>query len=135
MRAMYAGKRPLEGPATFTHQRTHPTLKDALSILGPDGKPVLKMVTTDPVEAYMLKWREMKRFTAALRIVKESEEAVSRNGFHQNKRGPEGWVEYGTPEPFADAQRTGRNAVGIRAVVDAGESGAGSQQLPVSRAA
>jgi hypothetical protein len=100
MRAMYAGKRPLEGPATFTHQRTHPTLKDALSILGPDGKPVLKMVTTDPVEAYMLKWREMKRFTAALRIVKESEEAGIAEWVPPNKRGPEGWVEVRNSRAF-----------------------------------
>lgn len=93
MQGYYAGKRPLHGPATFLHQRTHPTIQDALSMVGEDGNPILKLVTTDPVEAFMLKWREMKRFTAAQRIVREMGESNMVESFPIGKRGPAGWVE------------------------------------------
>ena len=93
MQGYYAGKRPLPGPATFLHKRTHPTIQDALSMVGEDGKPILKLVTTDPVEAYMLKWREMKRFTAAQRIVREMGESGMVESLPVGRRGPVGWVE------------------------------------------
>jgi hypothetical protein len=93
MQGYYAGKRPLPGPATFLHQRKHPTIQEALGIKDDNGKPALSLVTTDPVQAYMLKWREMKRFTAAQRIIKEMDESSMIESTPVGKKGPVGWVE------------------------------------------
>ena len=97
MMGYYAGKRPLQGPATFLRQRKYPTIEEALSVKGTDGNPLLKLVTTDPVETYMLKWREMKRFTAAQRIIKEMNASHLGEMVPYGKRGPSGWVEIKDP--------------------------------------
>lgn len=96
MQGYYSGKRPLRGPATFLHQRKHPTIQDALWTVNEDGTKTptgLKLVTTDPVEAYMLKWREMKRFTSAQKIIREMEQSGLVEWVSPGRRGPAGWVE------------------------------------------
>jgi hypothetical protein len=111
----YAGKKPLGGPATFLHQRTHPTIEDALWKHGEDGKLLiddhgeriptgLKLVTTDPVALYMLKWREMKRFTSAQKIIKEMGTAGLGEVVPYGKKGPAGWVEI-KDDAFAKSAR------------------------------
>jgi hypothetical protein len=108
MEAFYAGRRPASGPGTFTHERYNPTVehllykwdknasrkagetvweRDAFGDRVPSG---LELVTTDPVQSYLLKWREMKRYTAALRIAKENEAAGMLEWLQPGKR-KEGW--------------------------------------------
>jgi hypothetical protein len=109
MEAFYAGRRPASGPGTFLHERHHPTIEHLLydwewKGQGKDRhiefktdafgdrikRPGVELVTTNPVEMNLLKWREMKRYTAALRIAKENEAAGMLEWLQPGKR-KEGW--------------------------------------------
>ncbi len=95
----YAGKKPLGGPKTMLHERQHFTIADGL-------KADLELLTTDPVEASMLKIREMDRFIASQRILKD----MLGDGLLAwrevgDKKGPAGWVPI-KDNTFATREKT-----------------------------
>lgn len=57
------GRRPLEGTKSFFHKRSIPTVREGLALRNPQtGKPVLDLVTDNPVDLTLMKLYEMRKY-------------------------------------------------------------------------
>jgi C-terminal domain on Strawberry notch homologue len=98
------GKRPFEGSKSFLKQRKYPTFREGLDALLPKG---VEPISYNPVDHFLIKMREMRRYRVARASIKDFEQMGIWKGFRgAGVKPPEGWTRiegplgtiYGRPE-------------------------------------
>jgi N12 class adenine-specific DNA methylase len=86
IRQVMAGKRPFAGKGSFLKQRTIPTTQDGIDM-------GLKPVSWNPVDLFMLKYKEMAQFLMAHQTLDAMKEAGTAQYVKIGDKPPEGWQQ------------------------------------------
>lgn len=84
-RGEMVGKRPFEGSKSFLKQRTLDTFADGIA-------RGLEPISSNPVDLFLLKYREMQRYLAAHRAMKDAHEAGMLPYVRSGQIPPEGYA-------------------------------------------